>query len=186
MSNIIGITGKAGAGKDTLAEMLISRGFTKKSFASLLKSVTADIAGEPLVLYHDRDTKEAYSPALGMTRRRALQLVGDGMRKTLGDTVWINAVFSQWDRAGRPPVVIADVRYPNEAEAILAHGGYIVRIVRPDNATLTGEAAAHISEQDIPDDLVTVEITNDGTIAELGAEARKLRDRVLGGMDRGY
>jgi hypothetical protein len=56
-------------------------------------------------------------------------------------------------------VVIADVRFPNEAEWIRAQGGEVWRIVR-EPAT---QAAAHASEQGIPPELIDRTIDNTGT-----------------------
>lgn len=174
MTHLVGITGKAGVGKDTFASALYAKGYTRLAFADPVKEVTALIACEEVHLYHDPDTKEGWSPGLGMERRKAMQQVGNGMREALGNLVWVRRALNLWEQRGRVRTVITDIRYDNEAEAILRAGGVIVRIVRPDHELLSGEAATHISEQGINDDLVTVEVTNSGTVTELKVEALKL------------
>lgn len=182
---LLGITGRAHAGKDTFAQALIQHGYRRMAFADALKEVTALIANEPTHLYFDPVSKEEYTDALGMTRRQALQLLGtEGIRKVLGDDVWVRRVLREWESDGKPAVVITDVRFDNEAAAILAVGGHIVRIVRPDNVGLTGAAATHASELGVSDDLVDVEVVNDGSVGDLWAEAAKLRQLLEGDSER--
>lgn len=182
---LIGITGKARAGKDTFAAALIKAGYSRIAFADAVKRVTALIADEPEHLYFDDATKEQVSPSLGIPRRKAMQLVGtEAVRKTLGDNVWVDRALRAWVRDGRPSAVISDVRFDNEAQAILALGGHIVRIVRPDNVGLTGTEAAHVSEAGVSEDLIDIEVVNNGSIGDLHAEARKLVQLLAGDEER--
>jgi hypothetical protein len=178
---LVAITGKARAGKDTFAQALVQKGFRRVSFADALKEVTALIADEPVHLYYDDVSKEEYCEALGMTRRQALQKLGtEGVRAVFGPDVWVNRVLRRWVREGRPPLVSADCRFDNEARLIREAGGIVVRIIRPDNTGLTGEAAVHASERGVSDDLIDVEITNNGSVGDLHAEALKVLE-ALGG-----
>lgn len=174
MIPLIGVTGLARAGKDSLARILVERhGYKRVAFADALKEAVAAIAGEPVILFHSDVSKEEFSTTLGTTRRKALQVVGAAVRDNLDEMVWVRRAVMKWNLAGCPPTVISDVRYENEAKAILELGGCIIKLNRP-GAGLTGEAAAHKSEAGIPGDLVTVEIQNDGTLGELAHEAHKL------------
>jgi hypothetical protein len=173
MTALIGITGLARSGKDEFSRTFVAHGFKRAAFANALKVTVAYIANEDQPLYFDDVTKEEFSEALGMTRRSALQKMGSAVRDTLGVDTWVNRSIRGWIAQGRQPTVITDCRYPNEARAIRAEGGIIVRIVRP-GAGLQGEQAAHESEAGLPDDLVDIEIINDGTLGELAAEALKV------------
>lgn len=178
MKKLIGITGKARAGKDAFAEALIRRGYQRLAFADALKQATALIADEDVGPYHDDIAKEQVIPRFDLTRRAALQSVGSLAREVFGGAVWTSRIIRGWQASGESPAVITDCRFANEAQAIRDAGGIVVRITRPDNVGLTGSAAAHESEQGIPDDLVDVEVTNDGTLGELHHEARKVFDFV--------
>ena len=173
MSKLIGITGVARSGKDSFAAHFTKYGFKRTAFANALKTAVAYIANEDSTLYFGDDTKEEYTEALQTTRRMALQKVGSAVRNSLGPDTWVRRVIRAWDAQGNPPTVVTDLRFPNEALAIRERGGLIVRIVRPGSG-LTGEAAAHESEAGLPDDLVDIEIVNDGTLSELAAEAKKV------------
>lgn len=173
MTQLIGITGLARSGKDAFSVTFVKHGFKRAAFANALKVATAYIANEESTLYFDDETKEEFTDALGMTRRSALQKMGSSVRDTLGVDTWVNRTIRGWIAQGKQPTVITDCRYENEARAIKAQGGVIVRIVRPGSG-LKGEQAAHESERGLPDDLVDIEIVNDGSLSELAAEALKV------------
>lgn len=62
---LIGITGCAGAGKDTIANRLCaSHGFTRLAFADRLKEIVALVFDVPVMHFHDRDLKNANHPNL--------------------------------------------------------------------------------------------------------------------------
>lgn len=180
MTKLIGVTGLARAGKDTFAQECVKRGYKRLAFADALKTTVAHIANEPSHLYFDDVTKEEYTPSLDMTRRRALQEVGNGIRESLGTMTWIRRVLRQWEADGRPPTVISDVRYPNEAHAIHELGGIVVRVNRR-GAGLSGDAAKHVSEAGVPENLLDFDLDNNGTVSELGVEVAK----ILSALDRG-
>ncbi len=167
MNQLIGVAGKAGAGKDTFVLGLIQAGYIRAAFADALKHVTAMTAGEPVTNFTDLKLKEEFSEALQMTRRRALQNVGNMMRQATHDGIWLQRVVRDWEASGRVATAISDVRYPNEAAAVKDAGGIVVRIERPSLVGLTGEAAVHASEVPLADHLVDITIQNDGTVEEL-------------------
>lgn len=180
MKTLIGITGRARAGKDSFAKAFIGAGYAPLAFADALKKVTAYVAGEDVSLYHSDEHKEQHSDSLGMLRRTALQNVGVGLREAISPTVWIRRVMITLDQLGWPPAIVTDVRFDNEAEAIRNQGGIIVRITRPDNVGLTGEQAAHASERGIRDDLVDMDVVNNGTLGELRWEALRVMQYLEG------
>jgi len=78
----------------------------------------------------------------------------------------------------KTPVVISDVRFKNEIEAIKMCGGKVIRIVRP-GAGLSGAAAAHGSETEqaaIPDAAFDAVVRNDETLKKLRAAMYELRE----------
>lgn len=166
---LIGLTGRAGAGKDTAAAALVDAGYCQVAFADKLKRIVAELAGEPVQNFYDRELKEAECPALAMTRRRALQEVGNEMRRVIHQGVWVNAVMHQWHNLGRPHTVISDVRYDSEAQAIIDNGGVVILIERPGAPALSGAAAQHISERGVSLDLIETAIVNDGSVEQLKA-----------------
>jgi dephospho-CoA kinase len=123
--------GRAGSGKTTCAEILVKQfGYIRLSFAEPLKLMCGTA-----------------------TDREQLQRVGVGVRELVPDG-WVNLLLHDLNRreanahrAGR--YVIDDCRFPNEAQALLAHGFRFVRVGAPTsmrvdrlirNGKLTDEA----------------------------------------------
>lgn len=138
---IIGICGLIGAGKDTIAEQLVSNhSYDRYSWATPLKDITSTLFG------WDRDMLEGTTPEqrtqreikdewwsakLGKdwTPRYALQLMGtEVMRNALHQDIWVLAGMHRI--AGKTNVVIPDTRFPNEIAAIRELGGKIWNVKR--------------------------------------------------------
>lgn len=166
---LVGLIGKKRVGKDTFAAVLVEEfGFTRVAFADPLKEMALTI--DPIIdvgagwddeghLYSLNDLVKAHSweyvKDTYPEARRVLQHLGDGVRQ-FDPEFWVRAGMAhadglrrdrrdegKWD-ASQWPVVITDVRYPNEADAIREAGGILVRIVRPgvdDGDTHASETA---------------------------------------------
>ena len=172
---LIGLCGPAGAGKNTVAELLTdSNGgpFAQIAFADPLYECVSTITGLPVARLKDRDVKETVIPWLGKSPRQMLQTLGtEWGRGTVHPEIWIRIAM---ERAAQHlnfnGVVITDVRFDNEAQAIVDAGGEVWRVTRPGWRCLAEEAAAHQSEAGVSDHLITRTIDNSGTLDELRAE----------------
>lgn len=140
---IIGFVGFIGSGKDTAADYLVNfHGFRRDSFANTLKDAVAAVFGWDRVLLEGR-TKEArewreqvdtwWAERLGikhLTPRWILQYWGTEVcRNGFHDDIWIASVENKM-RKTKDNIVISDVRFPNEIQAIHNAGGLVVRIKR--------------------------------------------------------
>ncbi len=163
---IIGICGAAGAGKDTVAARLeAAHGFWSLAFADPIYQMVSAMTGLPVGALRDRTAKEALLP-IGKSPRELLQSLGtEWGRNMVSEDIWIRIALERASRRLR--AVISDVRFDNEAEAILAAGGSVWRVVRPGVGCLVGQTASHSSERGISDRLVSVEISNDGGLDDL-------------------
>ncbi|MGJ5032368.1 deoxynucleotide monophosphate kinase [Bradyrhizobium sp. HKCCYLS2038] len=158
---IIAFTGLAGAGKSTAAAHLVkSHGFERVRFAGPLKAMMAALGCSTTEI--DGDRKELPCELLGgKTPRWAMQTLGTEWGRQLIDSdLWIRAWRTAVD-ASPVSVVVDDCRFPNEAEAIRAAGGVLVRIERPG----AGTASKHESEQHELPAITT--ISNAGSEREL-------------------
>lgn len=166
--HLIGISGRAGAGKDEAAKYLAHKyGLYHEAFANVLKTVVAAMAGEPVSYYHEPAMKDSFCAALGMTRRKALQTLGsEAVKPHFGEDFWVRRLLADWDTSGRPPAVISDVRFDVEARGIRQRGGVIIRIERAGQL-LGGEAAQHSSEAGVSPHLVDFVIQNNGSLQDL-------------------
>lgn len=169
-TNLIALTGRMRAGKDTLAQFFIDNGYQRMAFADRLKSVTATLSGEPVQWYHDPVKKEEYSNILGMTRREALQLMGtEGVRKIFGPDYWAKTLMAEWEAGGCKPTVITDCRFNNEAQMVANYGGFVIEVQRL--AAAASGVVGHASEAGVDPRLVDHVIENNGTVDELHQRA---------------
>lgn len=176
LPSIIGLTGHARAGKDTVAEFLLEMAegrAVRQGFADALKVSACralGIAGsDPELIEFCNWLKTEGSvlvfDKLGQTKSRQtgrsfLQCYGtEAHREVFGDDFWLDAVLPE-GREDFDVLVIPDVRFENEARRIIDRGGEVWRIERPDLSAND----THASELPLPPELVSATIVNDGTL----------------------
>lgn len=183
----IGVTGYAQHGKDTVASVLVSEyGFKRLAFADALKELALKV--DPIVRNPYLPAAEArlswtvakfgWEEAKSLEEvRRLLQELGTGAREILGDDIWTRIIARKM-RSTYDPVVISDVRFPNEAEMIHWHGGEIWRVIRitPEGASYdNGIGIDHPSEAQIADiDFDKILVAHD--VPSLQESVRKTMD----------
>lgn len=122
---VIGLTGKAGSGKDTVADHLVKTyGFTKLSFASDLKDMLNTLdpyLGDGIRLSEVRQDAGRDSESVLKSHfpeyRRLLQTLGTECIRERDPVFWINRLLTQVE-AAEGNVVVTDCRFPNEVEAL--------------------------------------------------------------------
>jgi hypothetical protein len=168
---ILGLSGWARNGKDTVADHLISNyGYERVSFAAPMKEalyrlnpkITINgIPSLPVKLGVDLygwDSLKEHGPEI----RELLQRFGTEVgREMFGEDFWVNAAIDGIDDGSR--VIVSDVRYPNEADAIKKLGGEVWRVVRPG----FGAANDHASEHALNDYDFDQVISNSGSLGGL-------------------
>lgn len=190
---IIGIIGKMGSGKDTLAKMIQEiqpeYGWEVKQFSGKLKQVASILTGIDVERFNDQQFKSQQMDESwnGMTYREFLQRLGtDAIRNVLHNNVWINALMSDYKPYNHPIEsgsgifvnrfpnwIISDVRFSNEAETIRRMGYPLVKITRGSSLD------SHSSETNM--DLYGrhhYEIDNNGSISDLRDQVKSLLSRL--------
>lgn len=147
---LIAFTGLAGSGKSTAAKHLVDTlGFQRIRFAGPLKDMMRALGLTEAGI--EGDCKEVPCELLGgKTPRHAMQTLGtEWGRDLICQDLWIRAFNAALTKVPEGvPVVVDDCRFPNEADAIVAAGGVLVRVVRPGAGA---GAAGHSSEgQQLP------------------------------------
>jgi hypothetical protein len=173
---IIGLSGYARSGKDTVAGMLMGiHHYKQAAFADKIRELL--FAMDPLIMHDGRDFRlqdivESKGWEEAKTQhpevRRLLQDLGVGGRELLDDSVWINAALNSFKEDDK--VVVTDVRFKNEAARIKNLGGKIWRI----NRINVGPANDHISEIDLDDWGFDGVITNNSDMPNLIKQIRAL------------
>jgi len=177
---VIGIVGRIGAGKTTAQSHLETRGYTSYNMAQPLKAVALCLGFKYKECYGTQEQKLAINEQWGISGRRFLQLFGtDVCRKLLPKkipemhSVWIQC-FENYAKANDGPIVIGDIRFPDEAESIRKLGGILIRIER--NTNHSGEQTQHASELEQNEIKVNHIIDNNGSLHSL---TQKL-DAIIG------
>lgn len=173
---IIGVTGQARAGKDTVGNyLLLHHKFNKLSFAEPIKRMVC------AMLNCERDwleeNKETHIEGL-QSPRVLMQTLGTEWGRNIIDTnVWVNIVNREVNSliALKPHyncegVVITDCRFKNEAEWIRGNGGEVWKVHR-DNIP---SVASHSSEYGIHEGLIDHHLDNNGSKEELFLQIRRL------------
>ena len=153
---VIGLTGYARSGKNTIAEEFVNHAhFEQAGFSDSLKSILYSL--NPYILcppihFSESNNKiptrvQHYIDELGWDDaksipeiRQLLQRLGtEGGRYALGENVWIDGLFN---RPHKAKLVISDLRFENEASAVRERGGFVIKVERPG----VGPANDHSSE----------------------------------------
>lgn len=168
LPSIIGISGKAQHGKDTVATILAEEyGYRRFAFADALKRIAYDT--DPMIdAIHSMQwlvDQMGWDEAKKIPEVRSyLQRLGAAARNNLDKGVWIRAAMRGVDDFVKDggKAVITDMRYQNEHAALFKRGAFLLRVERPGLVDGT-----HLSETDLDDSEFSAVITNDGTIQDL-------------------
>jgi hypothetical protein len=178
---LIGLTGKMGAGKDEVYSRLRfvfgEHIYRRASFADpLKKSVAALFDVSPEVLDAWKNEPQMRVSVLDLkgngrdlgrsfSVREILQRYGtEAHREIFGEDFWVEVAMQELDRqrgkdammrVGPYTYVFTDVRFENEARAIEAAGGVIVRVLG-----INDDTGDHASEAGVPDSFIDFEIDN--------------------------
>lgn len=154
LPRIIGLAGKMGAGKDTVAAMLRMVGYGKITFGEELRievmeaiatretpeGMPDDLA--PLIHLGVLNRSSIYNKPTTSSVRRLLQWWGTEYRRGQDEDYWVKRVASRMGAQGQ--YSIPDVRFENEARFIKENGG-VVFLVK--GRTSSNRNAEHASEQ---------------------------------------
>lgn len=182
----VGISGKAGAGKDLLADMIIDKlndnGVLsmKYSFAYPLKEVVKFVFGLGDEDVHTEEGKKSTpTTTYGLTTRKVLQLVGtESFRDVFDPNIWIDYATRFIANSGVEVVVIPDVRFENEAVFVKDNGSLIHIDCTGREGFKEIDENSHASEVGYSQEPRVV-IENKGTLEEFEKKAEEEAEKIL-------
>lgn len=185
---IIGLIGRAGSGKDTVADFLVNNhGFTKLSFGKILKDVISIIfgwnrellEGDTLESREFRETiDEWWSKELGfsVTPRKMFQMIGtDVMRKHFNQDIWVLVLKKKLNDYSikNKNIIITDIRFNNEYNMVSEIGGKMIKIIRTNMHIYN-----HSSETSIDNFKSDFIINNNSSIENLYNKVRTIMNLI--------
>ena len=184
MSTVIGLIGKAGSGKSSVALRLVERfRYSEYSFAEPLKRLCAEQFGwdfdklndlvykeEPIRLHPDADFET--------TRREILQYIGTDVFRSMNPNHWVDLARRRLvGQPLEPGIVFSDVRFQNEIDLILELGGCIVRVVKTDGVAVASDHQSEILLDDYLEDWQIVAPA--GNMEALYAETHRMMNWAM-------
>jgi hypothetical protein len=204
---LIGISGKIGAGKDTVGVIIRQLAITNngadwdiRKFAGKLKIVASLLTGISIEKFEDQEFKKTIlGPEWGketksnplnaiepfkditfvemMSVRDLLQKLGT---EAMRDGLHQNVWVNALFADFKEDMhwVVTDMRFPNEYKAIKDKGGITIRVNRPGHGTsMTDLASAHPSETALDGFEFDYTINNDGDLEKLISLVREILEK---------
>lgn len=167
--SLIGLTGYAQSGKDTLASILVEKyGYRRIAFADKIREFLYDMNPQIQVGYDIMSNVRLLVDSQGWDKtkqlpqvRKLLQDLGVSARNIFGEDFWITQALGSVDPNEK--IVVTDVRFINEADYIKLKGGQIWKIKRIGVDAVN----SHVSETQMDDYKADQIFANKGTLDEL-------------------
>jgi len=186
---LIGITGKAGSGKDTAADYIAEKyGYRKYNLADPIKKALNAMFGWDMSYWDDREWKETILPKIGVSPRVLAQTLGtEWGREIINEQIWLHIaedlVESVAHSHSHNGVVIPDLRFDNEALWMknlsdtkpYVDNYKIVKIERSDIDYV--DNTKHSSESGVSSTFIDNFVNNNGSIDDLEFEFDKLMEK---------
>lgn len=168
---LIGISGLAHTGKDTLANFLKEKRkeIVIESFATPIKEIMVNYFGFTREQVYDQRLKEIEDKFWNITPRKLMQLIGTEMfRKNFRYDVWVKVFEKKILNNPNNFFVVSDVRFNNEAEMVIRNNGIVIKILRNSDNVV---GISHESEKGIDENLVHIFLDNNGDLNDLKKNA---------------
>lgn len=173
---IIGLMGPKGSGKDTIADVLVSRhGFTKIAFADTLRRVASILYDIPEQEFTNRHLKDKCHPNLPpFLTRRDIVIQLSKVIKSLDPLVFTSNMSRKLENSTN--WVIPDVRFPHEVDYLERLNANLLYVYRTSaESNLEEERRQGIldeSESYYPQYMNRfIRVSNDGDLANTNPEA---------------
>lgn len=169
---VIGITGAARSGKDTVATMLQSAGINAAvvSLGSPIKRMLEVGLGLTVEQLHGA-LKERVDPRYGISPRELMQTLGTEWGRDIVDPdIWIKIVTTKYNKK----VIIPDIRFENEAKYV-RENGVLIHMLRV-GVSINSD---HVSERGVEIDREDFVITNNADMPALQSQVKRIAQYIM-------
>lgn len=187
---LIGLVGRRGTGKDTVARHLVaSYNFTHRKFSRPLKNALKALFG--LTDKHvEGELKEVNHPVWGVSPRKMMQFFGTFIMQTqlralmpdIGKEHAVQRLMMDLDAdptSANKNTVISDVRFQHEVDALLKRGAVLIFLHRSDHLLRDQVTDAHESEAGVDDLFSHLQINNDSSVEMLLSKVDELITKLF-------
>jgi len=158
LPKLIGLTGFARSGKDTVAQVLHNHyGYTQSAIADPIKQIVYATNDEIAFLVDEVGWEKAKND---IYVREALQTMGSVLRDAFGTKFLLRNAIARVSLSSETRIVISDVRTQDEADAIHLSNGFVVRINKPGVGPVNNDITEQLLESDFT-------VVNDGSMEDL-------------------
>jgi hypothetical protein len=186
---IIGICGKAGSGKDTIAEFIQNKyGFSHDWLAAPLKRTVKDLFVLSDDEVYDRELRELpLDDWPDWSVRKLLQFIGtELLRRNIDDMILVRSLCRRLTHRGKTPLnavgswIIPDIRLPNEIEMlrkVFGENFVMMKVIRPGyDGKKVGIEGHETEKHDLAADF---EFLNDSTKEDLWEKVEAVMEGLL-------
>jgi len=141
MPILIGISGKKHTGKTSVANIIMRvtgnvnpirySKWDQRSFATPVKDICGYLTSDDVTNYNSETKKYELAKGLNITRREFMQKLGTDVTRSIDPNIWVKYLANHiLDDKGKlvKNVIVDDVRFKNEADFIIKHGGILIRL----------------------------------------------------------
>lgn len=179
---LVGITGRAGSGKDTVGDILREKyTFATVALARPIQKIVCNLLGYGPEKWADREWREAENELYGCSPRRMAQTLGtEWGRNAIKPTLWLDLALHSLSDEDFEFVAFTDVRFANEANYIRQAGGHVIHVHRADLDAAPTVHRSHASEQGVGTPATQdFHVNNFGTFEQLEEQVSQVVARIL-------
>ena len=175
---VIGIMGKIGSGKSTVANYIKTKGYVEYSLAGPLKKIGEIFQFSNEELYGTQEQKLGINKYWGISGRYFMQKFGSEICRyalpkhipemKMESTPWVKLFEIECQKRPNVNFVVSDVRFEDEALSIKSLGGILIKIQR--KVDKSGNENKHVSEVEMEKIKPDYVIENNGSLEELYAK----------------
>lgn len=168
--SLIAFAGRLNSGKDTAGQVFVDLGYNKMAFADPIKEFALSLGFDHCNVYGTQEDKMVPNKDWGLSGREFMQKIGTNLfrNQSILPNIWVKALEIKIKKHPRP-IVVTDLRFPDEAEMIRRNGGIIILIKRNQL-----EIDSHVSENSLDQIVPDLVVENNGSLTQLQKKLREI------------